>query len=87
MNNNEIKITHFIDRQFGHPIHLGTCNGIIKFIASTGNGEKFDEKFKTLLIDQTLGQAQEIINNTFPKVVMHIIPFGKELDNKISEYK
>lgn len=80
------QITHYIDRQYGHPIHLGTESGIIKFVAKTQQGEKFDAKFSALITGLTIEEAKKELKDLFT-YHMNIIKFDTPLLTKIEDYK
>ncbi len=80
----EIQITHYIDRQFGHPVHLGTNDGVIKF-AAPADGPVFTAKLRENLYGKTIEEAQAYLKKTFHGY-NHIHKFDTPLNNNIEDY-
>ena len=81
------QITHYLDRQFGHPVHIGTEAGLIKFVAPAEiNNPTFNEKFSLSLIGKTVEDANKWLKRQFKGCFMYIKPFSAPLKNKISDY-
>lgn len=84
-----IRITHYIDRQFGHPIHIGTESpdyNVVKFVAPCEEGEAYSNKLRQNLCDKTIDDAKSYLKTTFKGVFMAIKPFDTPLQNKIEDY-
>ena len=82
-----IQITHYIDRQFGHPVHIGTEDGVIKFVAPAEiNNQNFNDKFSLSLTGQTVEDGNKWLKRQFKPSYMYIKPFSAPLTNKIEDY-
>lgn len=82
----DIKITHYIDRQFGHVIHVGTENDRIAFLAKSGYGETFDNKLFRMLNGKTIEEAKTFFKQTFPGIYYSVQKFESPLNTKIEDY-
>jgi hypothetical protein len=79
------RITHFIDRQFGSTVHLGTENDRIRFVSNFGEGDSFQEKITQQLIGKSIEEAQELLKKTFHGY-NRIKQFDTPLQNSIADY-
>ena len=82
-----VRITHYIDRQFGHPIHLGTENDIIQFAAPCEEGELYTNKLRENLCGKSVDEAKKYLKQTFKGVYMAINQFDTPLQNRIEDYE
>lgn len=78
-----LQITHYIDRQFGCPIHLGTESNIIKFVAPSD----LTKKFNAALEGKSVEEGQAFLDKLYKGIYFRIKKFDSPFLNKISDYK